>query len=306
MGQTQLSLIPNTLFDYAALDRATEVEARSDAALIKGLMRRTAEDVIEIGKALIRQKERLPHGMFLPWIETEFEMSQSAALRFVNVANAYGGKSVTVTDLTTKALYELSAPSTPPEVREEVERRISAGELVSSEDVRTLKEQFKETAQLANDLVRTNDAIKEHNRDLLSNAHREANEEAEKRYGALIDDLKKRVALAGEAAAASIEAVNTEAANNPGSATVLPFTPKDDEEIFEADPDGEFVDDVYLNDLNVGAHVIYGSLSSIDLAKTTPEIFWSIFGTPNGMAGTKKWLLSTIKKLNAIKKGMPK
>jgi hypothetical protein len=77
---TQLSLIPNTLFDYAALDRETEVAARSDAALIKGLMKRTAEDVIEIGKALIRQKGKLPHGMFLPWIETEFDMTDRTAL----------------------------------------------------------------------------------------------------------------------------------------------------------------------------------------------------------------------------------
>jgi len=45
--------------------------ARADAALIKGLVRRTAEDVIEIGNALIRQKKALP-GAFHAWIEAEF------------------------------------------------------------------------------------------------------------------------------------------------------------------------------------------------------------------------------------------
>ena len=45
--------------------------ARVDAALIKGLVRRTAEDVIEIGNALIRQKKALP-GAFHAWIEAEF------------------------------------------------------------------------------------------------------------------------------------------------------------------------------------------------------------------------------------------
>jgi len=34
-------------------------EPRADAALIKGLKRRTAEDVIEIGKALMRQRRAL-------------------------------------------------------------------------------------------------------------------------------------------------------------------------------------------------------------------------------------------------------
>jgi hypothetical protein len=89
--------------------------------------------------------------------------------------------------------------------------------------------------------------------------------------------------------------------------TVVPFTPKDDgDPITEADPLGDgTVDDVDLDDLRVGAHVIYGSLSSIDVVKTTPEIFWTLFGTPNGKAGTVKWLNSSIKKLIEIRQGMP-
>ena len=66
-----------------ALPREVEVEARADAALIRGLMRRTAEDNIAIGQALIRQKNSLPHGTFLPWIEVEFDMSERAAHRFM-------------------------------------------------------------------------------------------------------------------------------------------------------------------------------------------------------------------------------
>jgi hypothetical protein len=55
----------------------------------------------------------------------------------------------------------------------------------------------------------------------------------------------------------------------------------------ETNPLGDVLDDVDLDDLRVGAHVIYGSLSTIDFAKTTPEIFWAIFGTANGKAGTE-------------------
>jgi hypothetical protein len=64
--------------------------------LIKGLIRRTVDDVITIGQALIRQKAALPHGSFLPWIDAEFAMSE--------------------TDLNASALHELAAPSTPSEV----------------------------------------------------------------------------------------------------------------------------------------------------------------------------------------------
>ena len=44
-------------------------------------MRLTAEDVITIGQALIRQKAALPHGSFLPWIEAEFDMAVRTAQR---------------------------------------------------------------------------------------------------------------------------------------------------------------------------------------------------------------------------------
>ena len=87
--------------------------------------RRTAEDIIEIGRDLNRMKERLPHGSFLPWIEAEFGMSEWAARRFMNVHSVYG-KSGSVPDLPPTALYELAAPKTPIEVREEVEKMIEA------------------------------------------------------------------------------------------------------------------------------------------------------------------------------------
>jgi hypothetical protein len=41
------------------------------------------------------------------------------------VASVYGAKSIPAMDLSPKALYELAAPSTPPEAQAEVERRIA-------------------------------------------------------------------------------------------------------------------------------------------------------------------------------------
>ena len=72
----------------------------------------------------------MPHGSFLPWIEQEFGMSDRAANRFMNVATEYGAKSARLAGLGLEAMYELAAPSSPPEVQAEVERRIAAGELV--------------------------------------------------------------------------------------------------------------------------------------------------------------------------------
>lgn len=50
--------------------------ARADAAVVKAHMRSAAESIIEVGLAPKRLKERLPDGMFLPWIETGFGMSR--------------------------------------------------------------------------------------------------------------------------------------------------------------------------------------------------------------------------------------
>jgi hypothetical protein len=116
------NLLPGGNEGHSALPRELEVEARADAALIKGLIRRTVEDIITIGQALIRQKEALPHGSFLPWIDAEFAMGEATAKRMMSVARMFAGKSITLSGLNASALYELAAPSTPPEVQAEVER----------------------------------------------------------------------------------------------------------------------------------------------------------------------------------------
>ncbi|MCM0751608.1 hypothetical protein DEA98_10420 [Brucella pseudogrignonensis] len=136
------------LFSYAALSREDEVAAKEDAAIIKAHMKSAAESIIAVGLALKRQKERLPHGMFLPWIEAEFGMSNVTASRMMNVAEIYG-KSFSLKDFTKEALYELAAPSTPQSVREQVEELIVDGQKVTAADIRKMKAEAKATEELA-------------------------------------------------------------------------------------------------------------------------------------------------------------
>lgn len=65
-----------------------------------------------IGQRLIEAKARLPHGKFLPWIESEFRMSDWTAQNMMRVAKSFAGKSEMITDLAPSALYALAAPST--------------------------------------------------------------------------------------------------------------------------------------------------------------------------------------------------
>jgi hypothetical protein len=308
-AQTALTLIPPTtpsLFDYAALDRATEAELRADAAIIKGLLRRTAEDLIEIGTKLNHGKDLLPHGMFLPWIAAEFDdMGETTAWKMMHVAEVYG-KSPLGKLLKPSALYELAAPSTPLEVRIEIEKRIDAGELVTAADIRELKADYAEVVQFASEKTAQLTAAEQSNLDLVANAHRLATEESEKKHGAEIEGLKQRVDALQAAAAVSIAA--TPATTD---ANVVAFVPKDDGAgVTDPDPlttvDGDNPDTVDIADSTFGAHAIHTALSTIDLAQTTPSDFWAIFNPPFLKPKTTLWLNAALKTLKAIKKDMPK
>ncbi|WP_052817797.1 DUF3102 domain-containing protein [Agrobacterium sp. SUL3] len=137
------------LFDYAGLTSSVALEVRSAAERIRVRMKRTAEDIIAIGLDLIEVKGRLPHGSFLPWISSEFGMTDRTAARFMQVAASYGSKFDIVSNLTPTVLYELAAPSTPETVRDMIEQKAEAGETVSVEEVKRLKRELEEASKRA-------------------------------------------------------------------------------------------------------------------------------------------------------------
>ncbi len=130
-------------FDYVLMPLIDAIELKSSAERIKVRLQRTAEDIVEIGKELMIAKEKCGHGNFENWLSAEFEMSQTSATRFINVAKMFADKLATVQDLNAKALYLLSAPSTPEEVRTEVLQRVENGEKVTNAEIDKLKKQLK-------------------------------------------------------------------------------------------------------------------------------------------------------------------
>ena len=137
------------LFDYAGLSSSVALEVRSAAERIRVRMKRTAEDIIAIGLDLIEVKGRLPHGSFLPWINTEFGMTGQTARRFMQVAETYGSKSNIMLNLPPTVLYELAAPSTVETVRDVIEQKAASGEAVTVEEVKHLKRELEEASKRA-------------------------------------------------------------------------------------------------------------------------------------------------------------
>jgi len=120
------------LFDYDALDAETSDLVQRRTGEIKALMRRSAEDIIGIGRKLAEVKERLEHGQFLDWLTAEFGWHRSTANRFMQVAEAFSDFEMSqIATFAPSALYLLAAPSTPETVRAEALARAAAGEAIT-------------------------------------------------------------------------------------------------------------------------------------------------------------------------------
>jgi hypothetical protein len=116
------------------------------AKRIKERLNVTKETIVEIGRDLMAVKERIGHGNFQSWIESEFNWSLKTAERYMLVADycASDDKIDIVTILPLTAVYELAAPSAPEEVRSAVEDKVRAGEMVTLAGVRELMRDAKE------------------------------------------------------------------------------------------------------------------------------------------------------------------
>jgi hypothetical protein len=114
------------------------------AAEIRRLGKRAVEDVIEIGRRLTIIRHGLDgsppllgHGEWLPWLEREFAWTDDTALNFMRVYEMSKSRNFRDLCLPVSALYMLAAPSTPPEVQDEIIARAEAGEKVTVAQVKT-------------------------------------------------------------------------------------------------------------------------------------------------------------------------
>jgi hypothetical protein len=131
-------------FDYSALDNDTAQFVQEQTGAIRAIMRRTTQDILEIGQKLINVKARLGHGNFLLWLEAEFALAERTAQRLMNVTETFHNKNVNLSDLNfaSTALYILAAPSTPDEARDEAVERASKGETITRGIAQELKQKY--------------------------------------------------------------------------------------------------------------------------------------------------------------------
>ncbi len=111
-----MSAMTQTGFDYAALPVDAALNARAAAERIKLRLKRTVEDIIEIGRELTAVKPSL-EGRFDAWFESETGLERTAAYRFVGAFEKFGNGALhNATSFSPTVIYLLSAPSTPESV----------------------------------------------------------------------------------------------------------------------------------------------------------------------------------------------
>lgn len=110
-------MIQLTLFDYNALDLEDKIVVQQKTEEIKVLMRRTAQDVFDIGQKLSEIKNRLGHGHFGNWLKAEFDWSDRTAQNFIRVYESFKSENIADLNFSQTALYVLAAA--PEEARQE-------------------------------------------------------------------------------------------------------------------------------------------------------------------------------------------
>jgi len=134
-------------FDYGSLNSETRIFVQQCTSEIKSLMRRTAQDILDIGQKLTEVKQQLGHGNFEAWLKAEFEWSEWTARKFIQVARQF--KTVNFTDLSVaaSALYVLASSSTPEDACKEALERAIKGEAISYTEAKGIVTRHKETAK---------------------------------------------------------------------------------------------------------------------------------------------------------------
>ena len=151
---SSISTLPQKSFDYSLLDEETLSFVQLRTVEIRKLMKRSAQDIFDIGNYLNEVKNKLGHGKFLDWVDLEFNWSSRTANRFMSVAQKFESDTLSNLELLPSALYLMAAPSTPEEAVAEALERAQQGETITAKTVKEIKAKHKTVKEQAESKVK--------------------------------------------------------------------------------------------------------------------------------------------------------
>jgi Protein of unknown function (DUF3102) len=126
--------LAETFFDYGEVQAGNRAELQTLTGQIKRAIGGHLKAIVEIGEGLLKAKELLGHGNFLPWLAAEFRWSERTAQSYMTLAEHFQGKTAKFADLdlgTARSLIKA-----PTEVRDEIFARAEAGEIIRKDEVK--------------------------------------------------------------------------------------------------------------------------------------------------------------------------
>ncbi|MEB3358921.1 MAG: DUF3102 domain-containing protein [Synechococcales bacterium] len=151
MDRPDEQIQPSIFFDYDSLDQSHRLIVQQHTGEIRRRLRRSAQDVWEIGQRLADVRSRLKYGQFLAWLKAEFGWSQRTAYNFINVYETFGDRfaNLATVDIATSVLYQLAAPSVPDELRDQILESAAEGEKITNKSLKAAIEEHKKPRQQA-------------------------------------------------------------------------------------------------------------------------------------------------------------
>jgi len=134
-------------FDYAVLSQEVRILVQSKTSELKSLIRRNAQDIVDIGQKLTEVKEQLGYGNFRIWLNAEFDWSVRTANRFMQVATQFKSANLAHLNIAVSALYLLAQPSTPEKARKEVLELAKECENITYAKAKAVVNHYQEQAQ---------------------------------------------------------------------------------------------------------------------------------------------------------------
>ena len=146
VAQPDVGELSQRRFDYGQIPAGHRERVVRAAEVIREASEAAVDSIVRIGRELAEVKKRLGHGQFTEWIAAEFELSERMAQNYMNVARTYGdeAKAKRVSLFGPSVIYLLAAPSTPDEVREQVEVQFAETGIVPTRaEVKALRDAQK-------------------------------------------------------------------------------------------------------------------------------------------------------------------
>lgn len=118
-------------YNYSHLEAKSQTVILERTHEIKNLIRRTANNIIEIGHKLHEVKRIIGHGHFGHWLKTEFNWSVATATRMMQASQHFKNVNLTNLNFSPSAIYLLAAPSTPTQARTEALNKAEQGQPIT-------------------------------------------------------------------------------------------------------------------------------------------------------------------------------